>query len=462
MEKFDKAQFELLVTKVLLQIISNSDAITLQHALKITEMLKEKTSSLEGKEGEISSIVYQRVENELKCLSNEEYLKTRLELLALTDDDAENEDYYDEDEEGEYMSNISSDNKCFEFIDRFKKQKETIGAVVFISSDPDEESDIFVEETGRLFLGDTLLPYSVEDVVKISHRCYDEDCDDNYVRIYFKNGDWLSISVLCEYVAKINGSIYSGTEVTAHYYSITNEKKIKQSFANPQEAIDKIIECLEKIDVWFNISSEEDEESEVWFDDNGFLWLDYDVRTPYTLNDIDSITYFNDEFDPHVGIYLKPEEDMQILLRADGSYHVTNKRYSFTHIEDISSCFKNIIEAKNLGIYDDEFVVVNSTLIKYNGNNTEIIIPEGVQYIAGRTFFESEITSLKCPATLKCIKERAFCCCRNLQEVVLNDGLETIEEYAFLGCEKLSKLYLPKTVKSIGQGAFERTPFNKE
>ncbi len=101
MGKFDKVQFELLVTKVLLQIISNSDAITLQHALKITEMLKEKTSSLEGKEGEISSIVYQRVENELKCLSNEEYLKTRLELLALTDGDTENEDYfYDEDEEG--------------------------------------------------------------------------------------------------------------------------------------------------------------------------------------------------------------------------------------------------------------------------------------------------------------------------------------------------------------------------
>lgn len=43
----------------------------------------------------------------------------------------------------------------------------------------------------------------------------------------------------------------------------------------------------------------------------------------------------------------------------------------------------------------------------------------------------------------------------NIEEVVLNEGLEEIGDRAFERCEKLRKINLPKSLKKIGEAAFE-------
>lgn len=75
----------------------------------------------------------------------------------------------------------------------------------------------------------------------------------------------------------------------------------------------------------------------------------------------------------------------------------------------------------------------NDTLIKYtpNGQKT-IIIPKGIKTI-GRACFAGT----------------------NVEEVVLPEGIETIDSDAFNFCTKLRKINFPETLKVIGHGAFK-------
>lgn len=55
---------------------------------------------------------------------------------------------------------------------------------------------------------------------------------------------------------------------------------------------------------------------------------------------------------------------------------------------------------------------------------------------------------------LKRIDGGAFSECRYLHDLVLPDGLETIEKEAFYKCDNLQRIQLPETLKYIGNSAF--------
>ena len=59
----------------------------------------------------------------------------------------------------------------------------------------------------------------------------------------------------------------------------------------------------------------------------------------------------------------------------------------------------------------------------------------------------------KSALTTKCIAEDAFCC-SCLQELILNDGLESIERYAFADSNINQWIYIPQSVKHIDKDAF--------
>jgi len=327
---------------------------------------------------------------------------------------------------------------CNKFIERLNKQIESICSTLSASADFDELAEIHVGTNGEIYLDAVLLPYSTSNVVRICHKYDEEYEDDSYIRMYFENGDWLSISLLCDYKAKINGVIYYDKDVVSTYYSITN-KKLEQHFSTHQDFFDKVNQCAEKADVWIDIPTEEDEDAEIWFDKNGVLWIDDSTRTPYTLEDIDSVTYRNDDMECCVRINTKSDNRWELInVYGYGHYQICVSRGSmatsgvYNGNDEIAHHYQNIIEAKKLGIYNDEYVVLNGVLIGYNGKSTEIVIPEGVEIIEEGTFSQSPITSVKCPSTLKCIRKYAFFWCNALQAVELNEGLETIEKVRFV------------------------------
>ena len=69
------------------------------------------------------------------------------------------------------------------------------------------------------------------------------------------------------------------------------------------------------------------------------------------------------------------------------------------------------------------------------------------------------LQSIWLPPTLKTIGQYAFYGCSYLSEVILSEGLRTIEYYAFSGCNSLYEIVFPSTLKEIKTGAFENVYF---
>lgn len=110
--------------------------------------------------------------------------------------------------------------------------------------------------------------------------------------------------------------------------------------------------------------------------------------------------------------------------------------------------------------YDDSvnFVIENGVLIKYNGWQTYVVIPEEVTEI-GYSAFENNTTMMyvEIPDSVKKIGAYAFSGCSELRCVDIPDSVEEIGDYAFNKCIKLSSAHLPDNEKyiSISEGIFK-------
>ena len=86
-------------------------------------------------------------------------------------------------------------------------------------------------------------------------------------------------------------------------------------------------------------------------------------------------------------------------------------------------------------------------------------IGNGITKIGKHAFEQTDITSITIPDSVTAIGEQAFNGCTSLTEVNIpkNSKLETIGDGAFYDTRVL-KMYLPGGVKTLGSGAFQRTP----
>lgn len=104
---------------------------------------------------------------------------------------------------------------------------------------------------------------------------------------------------------------------------------------------------------------------------------------------------------------------------------------------------------------EGDFTIVDGVLTKYNGSDSEVVVPDGVTEI-GRKAFEGnlDITSVVIPSSVTIIRIRAFYGCTALQSVIIPSGVKTIENVVFAECVSLESAVLPNSVKSIGTWAF--------
>ena len=80
------------------------------------------------------------------------------------------------------------------------------------------------------------------------------------------------------------------------------------------------------------------------------------------------------------------------------------------------------------------FTIEGSTLVQYKGNDTRVVIPEGVTVIG----------------------ENAFMFNQTLEAVIIPEGVQEICSGAFAHCE-LKAISLPSTLKTISNDAFSGT-----
>lgn len=96
-----------------------------------------------------------------------------------------------------------------------------------------------------------------------------------------------------------------------------------------------------------------------------------------------------------------------------------------------------------------------TVLLKYEGAEAVVVIPEGITEIAKKAFFENKtLVEVTMPDSVKVIGEDAFKKCVKLKRIMFSAQLETIGDEAFCGCSALKEVALPDTLKSLGSGAF--------
>ena len=129
----------------------------------------------------------------------------------------------------------------------------------------------------------------------------------------------------------------------------------------------------------------------------------------------------------------------------------------------------------------DGFIIVRDILFDYIGKKTKIKIPEGVTAIDRAFSGNGRLQEVEIPETVIEIRDRAFCDCRKLKNMILHtglkrigikpfdfclsltsiilpDGVTEIGKDAFAYCEKLASVTIPQSVTAIGQGAFKACP----
>ena len=85
----------------------------------------------------------------------------------------------------------------------------------------------------------------------------------------------------------------------------------------------------------------------------------------------------------------------------------------------------------------------------------ELMLPEGLQTIESSAFKNClALRKVTFPESLQTIGVGAFADCYSLTEIILPEGLVTIEGNAFARCKALEKVVFPKNLKTIGAGAF--------
>lgn len=101
------------------------------------------------------------------------------------------------------------------------------------------------------------------------------------------------------------------------------------------------------------------------------------------------------------------------------------------------------------------FKIENGVLVDCNLNGSKIVtIPADVKIIDKMCFVSTNIEEVILPEGIESIEERAFLGCNKLRKINFPETLNAIKERAFYGCVSLAEAILPECLAEIGDYAF--------
>lgn len=112
------------------------------------------------------------------------------------------------------------------------------------------------------------------------------------------------------------------------------------------------------------------------------------------------------------------------------------------------------VRFKNKGNKDYKVTRINNFSF-WNTKITSVTIPNSVKYIGGSAFSECKnLTSITIPGSVKTIDQFAFSGCSNLTSIELQEGVTLIKKNAFEKCSSLTSITIPSSVEFFGEDAF--------
>ncbi len=132
---------------------------------------------------------------------------------------------------------------------------------------------------------------------------------------------------------------------------------------------------------------------------------------------------------------------------------------------------------------DFEYIIINENEVEiktYFGDDTEVIIPSEIKdmpvtsigeysFTGGdrptktdwavhpNAYYNKKIQKVVIPSSVKKIRAEAFSFNDSLENVILNEGLELIDEFAFADCPKLTEISLPESFSDFDLTSIENT-----
>lgn len=102
-----------------------------------------------------------------------------------------------------------------------------------------------------------------------------------------------------------------------------------------------------------------------------------------------------------------------------------------------------------------DFTIKDGVLEKYTGNESVVVVPDGVTELKGSVFAGKEfIRKIVLPESVTVIGNSAFQGCSNLTELNIPSGVTVIPDEMCSGCYSLQSIVIPEGVTEIGKNAF--------
>ena len=99
----------------------------------------------------------------------------------------------------------------------------------------------------------------------------------------------------------------------------------------------------------------------------------------------------------------------------------------------------------------------NGMLLSYNGNQSDIAIPDYVTIIGERTFEQCKsLVQIIIPNSVTRIEDSSFMNCSSLQQIIIPNSVTRIGNFAFDECNSMQQIIIPNSVTSIGTAAFSK------
>ena len=173
-----------------------------------------------------------------------------------------------------------------------------------------------------------------------------------------------------------------------------------------------------------------------------------------------------------IGDYAFADCPLQNFVISKSIIHIGNNPFDNCGVGEETPPWEPNEKRPSLNIlsYSERFSALNDMLIDrtqhrlitYFGNDSIIIIPEGITYIGDSAFsWCLSIEQIIIPDSVIGIGREAFGGCEKLCQINLPNGISTIEEGTFDCCFNLQQITIPNTVKSIGQWAFASCPITQ-
>ena len=129
-------------------------------------------------------------------------------------------------------------------------------------------------------------------------------------------------------------------------------------------------------------------------------------------------------------------------MSAEVEFEYTGKGYSVPKDVTIVRFHPSVIEVRQYAFYDCKQL-------------REVIFNDGLQKIGWNAFRNcTSLSSIALPSTVTEIGEYAFSFCNKLRDVTFNDGLQKIGAWSLGNCTLLSSIVLPSTLTEIGRESF--------